>query len=430
MPDKVLRATVIVLGDLGRSPRMQYHVAALAEASVEVDVIAYLESEPLSVIQNHPSIHLHPIPMMATHHLSSFLFVLYAAVRTFIQTAYLFGLLFSLKKPDLILVQNPPALPTLYAISVYAWVRSVRWIIDWHNFSWSMAALRLGPHHPAIASLRFFERILASFASGHLCVSRAMQVELVERWNLASVTVMRDRPAEMFRKSTSEECLKLLTRIEQETGVSLLDSHRPAILVSPTSWSSDEDIGLLLDAAICLDAVVRKEEEAYPGQNGFPKVLIVITGKGPLLGKYKPLIKELTLHKITILTLWFQPEDYARFLGSADLGICCHRSSSGLDLPMKIEDMFGAGVPVCALDYGAVIREQVSPGENGLFFTNAEALASHIYELFREFPRSTPLLDTLRANILNSQTRWQQSWEASAAPILFHQGGPTSCQPD
>jgi len=54
---------------------------------------------------------------------------------------------------------------------------------------------------------------------------------------------------------------------------------------------------------------------------------------------------------VRIETRWLTAEEYPKLLGAARLGICLHYSSSGLDLPMKVVDMFASALPVFAINY-------------------------------------------------------------------------------
>jgi len=67
-------------------------------------------------------------------------------------------------------------------------------------------------------------------------------------------------------------------------------------------------------------------------------------------------------------------------LPGSTVGVCLHTSSSGLDLPMKVLDMLGSGLPVCAYQYPA-IGELVEHGHNGCVFKSSDELKEQIMRL-------------------------------------------------
>ena len=97
---------------------------------------------------------------------------------------------------------------------------------------------------------------------------------------------------------------------------------------------------------------------------------------------YEKKIDELALEHVAFRTVWLDAADYPRALANAHLGVSLHTSSSGLDLPMKIVDMFGASLPVAAMRYD-VIGELVQEGVNGVLFADATELAAIFTKLLR-----------------------------------------------
>ena len=182
-------------------------------------------------------------------------------------------------------------------------------------------------------------------------------------------------------------------------------------MVSPTSWTRDEDFDVLLEA-------VRRCEALVAGRP-FPDVLVLLTGRGARRAGFEAAAAALPGRRIHVRTLWLEPDDYPSALGAADLGLCLHRSASGLDLPMKIADMQGAGLPVCALDYGPCLDEMLRHDDTGLRFADAGALARQWVDLLARFP-ATPWLDRLRANVLKArEVTWRAGWDAEAREVLL-----------
>ena len=388
---------------------MQYHAEALAAHQVDVDVVACGGSALHAELRDHPRITCHLLPPARERAWPRALLLPAAALRALLQTLRLVWVfMVVLRKPDVILVQSPPAVPTLLVTLAAARLRGSRLVIDWHNLAWAVLALGVGRRHPIVKLARWYERVLGRRADAHLAVSDALRDELASRWGLAPVTVLRDRPAARFTPLAPAAREEWRRRLADTLG---LAGRTPAMVVSPTSWTRDEDFELLLDALARAEALV--------AERPFPDVLVLLTGRGARRARFEEAAARRPGRRFHVRTLWLEPDDYPRVLAAADLGLCLHRSASGLDLPMKIADMQGAGLPVCALDYGPCLDEMLRHDDTGLRFADAAVLARQWVELLGGFP-ATPKLDRLRANVLKvREVSWRAGWDAEAREVLL-----------
>src|SRR2546427_75534 len=328
-----MRTVVVALGDLGRSARMQYRAHARAAQGVDVELVGF-EGTPLPrAIADEPRIAVHRLSPSTLRRRTGRVGLAYAVIALFdaARTGFrLWRTLRKLKRPDLVLTQNPPAFPTLVVTWFSLRRKGVRFVIDWHNLGFTLLRLRLGRWHPAGRLGPWVER--------------------------------RDA-----------------RRVEANPGVS----------------------------------------------RRFTDLVILVTGDGARRAEFERRFAGLPARRIQLRARWLEPEDYPRVVGSADLGLCLHRSSSGLDIPMKVADLFGAGVPVCALDYGACLAERVRHGDNGLLFSTARQLADVIFDLFEAFPGNQSSLDRLRTGARRSaRPTWEEGWSRDAKPVLLPDGQP------
>ena len=105
------RVAVVVLGDLGRSPRMLYHARALADANARVALVGFRDTDLDPDVATHPAIEVHALRAAPAAAVPRALFVPHGIVRVLRQAAELAGVL-RMIEPHTILLQTPPAIPT------------------------------------------------------------------------------------------------------------------------------------------------------------------------------------------------------------------------------------------------------------------------------------------------------------------------------
>ena len=261
-----------------------------------------------------------------------------------------------------------------------------------------------------------YEHFFGQFATANITVTDAMARSLKETYHVRSpILPLHDRPASHFQPLSAHQSAAFLSHLSEtaDTAAAIL-SRETFLLVSSTSWTADEDFSLLLDALVSYSATAK----AAP--NTLPEILAIITGKGPQQAHYRQVISTLTSQKkldnVTILTTWLSTSDYASLLGSADLGVSLHVSSSGLDLPMKVVDMFGAGLPVVGWSKFEAWSELVKEGVNGRGFGSAQELGELLVDLLAGDREELHRLK--RGAVKEGKKRWDDEWNPVVGKLL------------
>lgn len=419
---------IVVLGDIGHSPRMTYHAESFAKEGFLVTIIGYKGSGgiPSSISENQsisivtmreaPKL-LAKCPRLLAYPLKM------AWLSVMLTFAFLWMVVCFQFCPEIILVQNPPAIPSLALCWLYSKIFVCQFIVDWHNYGFSLMSLTLGTKNPLVRFATWFENYFGRKADAHLCVTRAMKDDLQKRLGVSAITLY-DRPPERFQslaRSEQNEFLEEFCRnyypelkgTLTSTNIKSKSENRSCgILVSTTSWTEDEDFGILLAALESYEQVRSQNPSSYP------KLIVFITGKGPMKEYYQSKILKLNLQHVNIYLPWLTHEDYPKLLACADLGISLHTSSSGLDLPMKVVDMYGCGLPVCAVQFNC-ISELVEHNVNGLIFKDSEELATQIQDWFNGFSKQlNENHQKYRDNLKTFQRlRWHENWVHNVIPL-------------
>ena len=434
------RATtaVVVLGDFGHSPRMQYHALSLADdADRDVVVVSTPGTAPVREIVAHERIRGIEVTTGEWSTTATWPTLARLMLRAVAQCAHLLYALLTMRpRPREVLIQNPPCIPTFFACGLACRLRGMRLVIDWHNLGYTLFGLKYGRASRATKFCEWYERAQGKYwPATHMCVTTAMRDFLRNEWGIEDAVVVRDKATDRFRDAanvaegprafwTQERPAAALraSPVGRENDVcdrflkgthACMRKNKPRFIVSSTSWTPDEDFGVLLDAAVEYDARSRRERKT--GVANYPDLVIIITGKGPQREMYERKMNELKLERVAFRTVWLDVDDYPGALANAHVGVCLHTSSSGLDFPMKVLDMFGASLPVLAARYD-VLREVVREGVDGVFFTSADELADALVAVchgHRLVVRGLKFGATARG-----KETWRDNWRATAAPLF------------
>jgi len=329
---------------------------------------------------------------------------------------------------------NPPAVPQIFFLWLFFIGSKTKIAIDFHNFGFSILGYKLErasyvygeERHKLVRLLKVLEQNLARlFCNVGFTVTEAMQKTLVQEWGIheSRLSVLHDKAKQPLEAISSPakyiaELQKrgFLDTLQKDVGLGAVElaggcmPDNVRTLVSCTSWSPDEDFSDLFDALP--DIATRIDG----------KLIIFITGRGELREQFETKYQSMRpalLGKVAVFFLWLPFADYPKLLQACDFGLSMHHSTSGVDLPMKVVDMFGfGGMPVLAKNFKAM-PELVQDGCTGFLFKSGDELKELIVKnVCNGFDESQH--KTMRASIHEGfrKETWEAAWDHILWPVF------------
>ena len=439
--DKIpFNVAVLVVGDLNRSPRMLNHCIALTESFPninEVSLIGYDGGDIRSDIANNSKIkqyHFFQKINKFLRKLPRILFIFVALLKIILQTISLTWILLRIPKFRFLILQNPPGIPSMLICWIICKIRGSKFIIDWHNYGYTILKVNNRPNF--IVNLAYkYEKYIGKKSDLNFCVSRAEKRDLKKQFNIDAIC-LPDRPVKGLFKFLNEiEANDLYKNYPNEL-YSLIDTHleknqnkKPIVMISSTSWTPDEDFSMLLDAFIKTEEMIKESIEDKTKKDIYnitedkiKKILFLITGRGPMRDKFMEKISEANLKFFDVKSIWLESDDYPKLLSLVDLGVSLHYSSSGIDLPMKVVDMFSGCLPVASVYY-ETINELVQENVNGFLFKNSKDLSKILKNVIIEISATGKCekINKFRENLHKELDKndWVSQWKQRVIPALI-----------
>ena len=430
---------VLVVGDLNRSPRMLNHCLSLTDSFEEINeisLIGYNGGDIRSDISTNPKIKQYYIREglnKLLRKLPRFLFIFVALIKIITQVFSLSWILFRIPKFRFLILQNPPGIPAMLICWIICKIRGSKFIIDWHNYGYTILKVNNRPQFLVNLACKY-EKYLGKKSDVNFCVSQAEKRDLKKEFGIEAVC-LPDRPVKgLFKFLNENEANELYKKYPNELS-SLIDSHlpenknnKPIVMISSTSWTPDEDFSLLLDSFIkteemILEHIEDKDQKSIVNmtKDKIKKILFLITGRGPLRDKFMKKVAEAKLKYFEVKSIWLESDDYPKLLSLVDLGISLHYSSSGIDLPMKVVDMFSGCLPVASIYYDTIV-ELVEENKNGFLFKNDKDLCKILKNVIIEYSTTGKCekIDKFRENLHKDLDKndWVSQWKQRVIPSL------------